>query len=180
MSQYTEEALDRMLKRELVPIVLSLQNKTTEENKAMLQEMRKFNNNFATKLEAELAVNKRVNSELCRRIVTMEHQCWTNGQYSRRECLEMAGIPQQIDDKNLEKKVLSIFQKIGCTIGPTFIDDCHQLGKNNDRVIVKCTCRKDCKQIFEVKKDLKDINMDDLDLPRGTKIYINQSLCPYY
>ena len=22
--------------------------------------------------------------------------------------------------------------------------------------------------------------MDDLDLPRGTKIYINQSLCPYY
>ena len=180
MSQYTEEALDRMLKRELVPIVLSLQNKTTEENKAMLQEMRKFNNNFATKLEAELAVNKRVNSELCRRIVTMKHQCWTNAQYSRRECLEVAGIPQQIDDKNLEKKVLSIFQKIGCTIGPTFIDDCHQLGKNNDRVIVKGTCRKDCKQIFKVKKDLKDVNMDDLDLPRGTKIYINQSLCPYY
>ena len=93
MSQYTEEALDRMLKRELVPIVLSLQNKTTEENKAMLQEMRKFNNNFATKLEAALAVNKRVNSELCRRIVTMEHQCWTNAHYSRRECLEVAGIP---------------------------------------------------------------------------------------
>ena len=22
--------------------------------------------------------------------------------------------------------------------------------------------------------------MEDLDLPRGTKIYINQSLCPYY
>ena len=47
MSQYTEEALDKMLKRELIPIVLSLQNKITEDNNAMLQEMGKFNDNFA-------------------------------------------------------------------------------------------------------------------------------------
>ena len=92
----------------------------------------------------------------------------------------MAGIPWQVDDKNLETKVLSIFQKIGCTIDPSFIDDCHRLGKNNDRVIVKFTCRKDCKQILKVKKDLRNLDMEDLDLPRGTKIYINQSLCPYY
>ena len=92
----------------------------------------------------------------------------------------MAGIPRQVDDKNLETKVLSIFQKIGCTIDPTFIDDCHQLRKNNDRVIVKFTRRKDCKQILKVKKDLRNLDMEDLDLPRGTKIYINQSLCSYY
>ena len=47
MSQYAEEALDKMLKRELIPIVLSLQNKISEDNNAMLQEMRKFNDNFA-------------------------------------------------------------------------------------------------------------------------------------
>ena len=77
MSQYTEEALDKMLKRELIPIVLSLQNKITEDSNAMLQEMRKFNYNFA-KLQAELVVTKRVNSELCKRIVTVERQCWEN------------------------------------------------------------------------------------------------------
>ena len=55
MSQYTEEALDKMLKRELIPIVLSLQNKITEDNNAMLQEMRKFNDKFA-KLQHELVV----------------------------------------------------------------------------------------------------------------------------
>ena len=60
------------------------------------------------------------------------------------------------------------------------MDGCHRLGKNNDRVIVKFTCRKDCKQVFQVKKDLKDLTVDDLDLPRGTKIFVNQSLCPYY
>ena len=86
----------------------------------------------------------------------------------------MAGIPRQVGDKNLETKVLSIFQKIGCTIDPTFIDDCHWLGKSDYWVIVKFTRRKNCKQILKVKKDLRDLNMDDLELPRKTKIYINQ------
>ena len=73
----------------------------------------------------ELVVTERVTSELCKRVVTMERQCWANAQYSRRECLEVVGIPQQVDDKNLETKVLSIFQKIGCIIDPNFIDNCH-------------------------------------------------------
>ena len=74
----------------------------------MLQEMRKFNDNFV-KLQAELVVTKHVNSELCKRFVTVEHQCWANIQYSRRECLEVAEITWQVDDKNLETKVLSFF-----------------------------------------------------------------------
>ena len=91
MSQYTKEVLDKMLKRELIPIVLSLQNKITEDNNTTLQEMRKFSDNFS-----ELVVTKRVNSELCKRIVTNKRQCWENAQYSRRECLEVAGIPRQV------------------------------------------------------------------------------------
>ena len=81
----------------------------------MLQEMRKFNDN-SSKLEAEQVVNKRVNSELCKRIVTVERQCWTNAQYSKRECLEVAGIPRQVDEKNLEKKVLSSFRRLAAPV----------------------------------------------------------------
>ena len=33
---------------------------------------------------------------------------------------------------------------------------------------------------MRVKKDLKDLNATDLDLPAGTKLYINDSLFPYY
>ena len=102
----------------------------------------------------------------------MERQYWANARYSRRECLEVAGIPRQVDDKNLEKKMLSIFQKIGCIIDPTFIDDCHRLGKNNDRVIIKFTRRKDWKQILKVKKDLRDLNMDILIYLLGAQRYI--------
>ena len=117
----------------------------------MFQEMRNFNDNSA-KLEAELVVNKRVNSELSKRIVTIEHQYWENAQYSRRECLKVAGIPQHVDNKNLEKKVLSIFQKIGFTIDPTFFDDCHRLGKNNDRVIVKLPVERIANKPLESRK----------------------------
>ena len=120
MLQYTEEVLDKMLKRELILIVLLLQNKITEDNNAMLQEMHKFNDNSA-KPQAELVVTKHVNSELCKRIVTVECQCWANAHYSRRKCLEVAGIPRQVDDKNLETKVLPIYQKFGCTIHPPLL-----------------------------------------------------------
>ena len=54
------------------------------------------------------------------------------------------------------------------------------LGKNNDSVIIKFSRMKDCKQVLLVKIVLKDISMDDLDLARVTKIFVNQSLCPYY
>ena len=78
--------------------------------------------NFS-KLQSELSIAKRVNTELTKRIVTLERQCWANAQYSRKECVEVVGIPRQVDDKHLEAKVLSIFQKVGCAIAPEFIDD---------------------------------------------------------
>ena len=33
---------------------------------------------------------------------------------------------------------------------------------------------------MRVKKDLKDLDATDLDILAGTKLYINDSLCPYY
>ena len=94
--------------------------------------------------------------------------------------MEVVGIPRQVDDNLLERKVLSVFVKVGCTIDSGFIDDCHRLGKNSGRVIIKFSRRKNRKQVFQAKKDLNDLNTDDLDLPRGTKTFLNQSLCRYY
>ena len=41
------------------------------------------------RLESELSVAKQVNNKLKRHTVSLEHQYWSNFQYSRRECLEM-------------------------------------------------------------------------------------------
>ena len=33
---------------------------------------------------------------------------------------------------------------------------------------------------MRVKKDLKDLNPNNLDFPEGTRLFINDTLCPYY
>ena len=67
MPQCTEDSLDKLLKRELIPIVLtleeqnrSLQSRMSEVNNEVVEEMRKFNETFS-KLQSELSIAKRVN-----------------------------------------------------------------------------------------------------------------------
>ena len=88
-------------------------------------------------------VATRVYIELFKQILTLERQCLANNQYSKAECVETVDVPQQVDNKDLETKVLSIFKKADCAIAPVFIDDTHRLCKNYGRVIVQFTRRKE-------------------------------------
>ena len=74
-------------------------------NTDALEEIRKFNGNFV-KLESEINIVKKVDKLLNKKVIDLERQCWENAQYSRRECLEVAGIPRDVSDENLESKVL--------------------------------------------------------------------------
>ena len=49
----------------------------SEVNNEVVEELRKFNGNFS-KLQSELSIAKRVNTELTKRIVTLERQCWAS------------------------------------------------------------------------------------------------------
>ena len=53
------------------------------------------------KLESELSVARQVNNKLKEHKVSLKSQCWTNSQYFRRECLEISGIPDKTDQKEL-------------------------------------------------------------------------------
>ena len=66
----------------------------------------------------------------------METQCWENTHYSRREYIEMVGIPNSVNNNELEDKVLRVFQRIGCELSPWDLETCHRLRKKSDRVIV--------------------------------------------
>ena len=91
MSKYTEETLDKLLKKDLISMVLSQQAKMDAANSQIMDQIRKLNEDFE-KLQFELTVAKQVNSVLSERLVSMERQCWTNAQYSRRECLGLVGV----------------------------------------------------------------------------------------
>ena len=176
MATYNEESLEQLNKKSLVSIILSLQDKLDTVNDKLVEEFKQLKD----KIDADLAVTKQVNDLLVTRVTNLERQCWANAQYSRRECLEIVGIPPSVSHEDLENKVIDIFSKVGCNVANENIEACHRINQKSDRTIVKLSRRKDCLQMLSVKKDLQNLDMDELDLPAGTKIFINQSLCPYY
>ena len=112
---------------------------------------------------------------------SVERQYWRNAQYSGRECVEVVGIPSSVEHDQLQFTVCKVTYNIGVNIsGDQKIEAFHWLSKNSDRTIVKFASKRDCKCTMRVKKDLKDLDATDLDLPAGTKLYINDSLCLYY
>ena len=181
MAAYTEGALDKLSKKELIGITLSLQNRVEQYsnvNTDALEEIRKFNENFV-KLESEINIVKQVNTLLNKRVTDMERQCWANAQYSRSECLEVSGIPRDVSNENLESKVLEVFSKVVCEILSRDIEACHRL-TNNDRAIVKFLRREDCDQVMSAKRDLRKVKLEDIGLRGSNSIFVNPSLYPYY
>lgn len=68
---YTEEVLDKLNKRELIGMVLSLQSNETEKNDLILEEIHRLNYKFS-QIESENTVIKQANSLLSKRLVDME------------------------------------------------------------------------------------------------------------
>ena len=90
----------------------------------------------------------------------------------------LLGYIKQLN-RRIEHTLCKIFNSIGFGIGEDRIEARHRLTKS-DRTIVKIFRRKDCQHLMPIKKGLKDFNPTNLSFPEGIKIYINDSLCPYY
>ena len=92
--------------------------------------------------------------------------------------MEIVRIPSSVHQNQLEHSVCTIFDKLNCKINKYNLEDCHRL--KGDRVIVKFSKKKDCKQALSVKNDMKNISMADPGFEGNGSIYISQSLCSYY
>ena len=143
METYSEESLDKLFKKFIINIVLSLQTEM-QSNIKILEEVRKLNEKFTN-----------FNSLLQQRGIDLGRQCWANAQYSRRDWLEVPGITEPVKQNELEDKVLRIFKKVGCDTPSDKIEACHRVGRHN-HVIIKFSKRKDCKKIgiksFKISK----------------------------
>ena len=124
----------------------------TNGNTDALEKIQNFNENFVN-LESEINIAKKFNTLLNKKVIDMERQCWANAQYSRKESLEVVGIPCDVSNENLDSKVLEVFSKVGCEVLSYNIEACHPI-RNNDRIIVKFLGRKDCDQFMSVKRYL--------------------------
>ena len=85
-------------------------------------------------VKSSLVVTKTVNNELLKRVSSLERGLHSQEQHSRRECLEVVGIPSSVDDKNLQSTVYSILGDIDVVCNSNDIEDCHPI--KGDRTII--------------------------------------------
>ena len=85
-----------------------------------------------------------------------------------------------IEDKELESTVCWVLQHIGVDIMGESIEACHRMNKQSDRTIVKFSRRKDFEHVMRKISELRKLKPSKLDLPNGTKLSINESLCSCY
>ena len=173
-SNYTKESLKSYNKQQLIKVFLEVLQQSKETINKLTDEIKLLKENYK-KLESDISVSRTVSSLLTDQMNNVERQCWANAQYSRRECLEVVGIPSSVKIKDLEGKVCSVFNRIGVAVNPDDIEACHRF-YNDKKAIVKFSKRKLCQQVLREKKELKNVDPSEFDFPEGTAIFINESL----
>ena len=101
-------------------------------------------------------------------------------QYTRRNNIEIQGIPSTVHDNLLEDKVTDIFSQPNITMSKSDMEDCHRLGKANPKnTIVQFVNRKICNDALEKKKKPMSINQMELGFKPDLALFISQNLTPF-
>ena len=80
----SEAASKKLSKDEIVSLALGYQNKFDSTLAGISNELSDLKKVFE-KLGSNLSVARQINSVLRERVTSLEGQCWSNSQYSRRE-----------------------------------------------------------------------------------------------
>ena len=83
----------------------------------------------------------------------LERSLRAQEQYSRRECLEIVGIPVSIDDKNLQATVCNILNEIDVPCGSEDLEDCHRI--KGDRTMSSLAAEENHLRFCVKRKNLK-------------------------
>lgn len=103
-------------------------------------------------------------------------------QYSRRNCLEIHGVPE-MRGENVLSEVVKIGRAIGAEIDPNMIDNCHRLGRfrpgspSTRGIIVKFVRNLDKENVLRCRKVKRNLTSSDLGFTTPScSIFINENL----
>ena len=120
---YSLSSLIKLTKEELGNIVLDYQHKFGNSLGSINAELLELKTQF-TRMESDLAISRNVSVKLVERLVVTERKCWANEQYSKRECLEISGIPELVSDNALEDKIQGVLRGIDVEVDTGNIESC--------------------------------------------------------
>ena len=100
-------------------------------------------------------------------------------QYTRHECVDIVGPPENLKGEELEGPVLNVSEVAGVPMEKRDVHAVHRL--RNTRVIIAKVCnRRDAIAILRNKKKLCELSQEGKKKLKSQKIYVNESLCPAY
>ena len=108
---HTEKSLSKLNKEDLIRLTLDFQQKHDNLFGKLMEDFADPRADYV-KLEAERAVSDTFKN----RIITLERKYWRNGQYPRRKCIEISGIPDGTPDSWLENKLRKVYDKIDSAV----------------------------------------------------------------
>ena len=157
-----ESAINAIKKPELVQKIIALKGKVIMDSDIsnLCNQISKLNDTISqlhstNEKISDLTVVKNVNAKLEERIISLEKSQAKSEQYSRRNNIELSGIPNDIPEDNLDKVVTDICYDSDLEIKPKDIEECHRLPASrysrdsNKRVLVKFMNRKHLEGIFK-------------------------------
>ena len=148
-----------------------IKNDILNIKETVIQNLLKDNNQLRVKIKL-----------LEEKLVHVESECYGQDQYSRRNNFEINGIPNSVNDDDLEEKIIEVLDAIDITVDKSEIEACHRLpGKNKEKTtIVRFVNRKLCENALKNRKKLKHCDKTSLGFSEDQEIYFNENLCPYY
>ena len=151
----------RVKEKELLESVGSLR-KELEAMKAQIEELKR----------ERVAFNPKKN--INRRTVDLEKKMAELEQYSRRECVELIGLPEDTHGEELENSVVQAFEIARVNVEKRDFHAIHWLG-NSKMVIAKLVNRRDAIKVLRNKKKLREVPRSGKQKLRVEKIYVNES-----
>ena len=103
-------------------------------NSDLVAELHKMSGGF-DQMKSDLSVTKKVNTLLSKRFQTIGKQCWANAKYSRRECLQISGIPSSVSANDLKEVVCKAITKAGVEVSYKNVEHRHRVGKRGTTIV---------------------------------------------
>ena len=108
-SNLSEDTLKSLKKDNIINLFINFQKEVLSKIDNLSNEVKMM---FG-KIESDVQIVKNANKLLRQQVTELQRNTWSNSQYSRRDCLEIVGFPDEVGDNSLEEKVCDLFGKIG-------------------------------------------------------------------
>jgi hypothetical protein len=147
----------------------------SDENIALVEKQNEIISNQQVLLDSL----KKENLTLREKVSELTQKLDDSEQYSRRNCVEVFGIPQK-NGEDVVKIVQDIGKSLRIDVSPSSIDVCHRLKKRNGLptpgLIVKFLRTSDALAFLEARRGVRTLSARSLGFQEDNQVYINPSL----